>query len=116
MRRVGVFPGAERAGSGVVVDHVYGGLLGARPRPVDADVQAHQVLLLVRAEALVLVDEATGPHRADLPADVLGLGRGQLVGVRLRLLLRDPLIERLALLLLGGRVAEALAGGPLLRR
>ena len=76
-RRRGVAPTgrvSRVADVGLVVDDVDGGLLGARAGAVDADVLADQVLLLVGAEALVLVDQPAGALGADLAADVLGLG------------------------------------------
>ena len=93
-----------------------GGLLGARTRAVDADVLTDHVLLLVGADPLVLVDEPSGAQVADLAGDVLDVAVRLLVGVRLRLLLRDALVEGLAELLLERRVAVALGDRPLLRR
>ena len=66
-------------------------------------------------DALVGVDQAPGPAVADLAVVdevVVVLG----VRVRVGLLLADPLVDGLAVLLLPGRVAVALAGGVLLGR
>jgi hypothetical protein len=95
---------------------VDGGLLGARAGPVDAHVLADEVALLIGPDAGVLVHQPAGTLGADLPADVLGLEGGLLVGVRLRLLLGEPLVEGLPQLLLEGRVAVTLGDRPLLGR
>ena len=93
----------------VVGDDVHGRLLGGGGGAVDADVGADQLALGVLAVALVRVDQAAGALGADLAVvEVLvvlvRLGLG--VRVRLLLLLRDPLLERLAGGLLVRRVAE----------
>ena len=101
---------------------MHGRLLGTRSGAVDADVGADQAGFGVLVGALVRVDEPTGPLVPDLVVAVLvrrcrlGLLLGRLVGVRLRFLLGDPLLEGLALRLLRRRVAEALGGRVLLRR
>ena len=93
-----------------------GGLLGARRGAVDPDVGADHAGLGVLVRALVGLDEPAGPLVADLVVVVLvrrdrvGSLLGLDVRIRLRLLLGDPLLEGLAGGLLGGRVAEALAG------
>src|SRR3712207_2964 len=94
-------------------DHVHGGLLGRRAGTVDADVEGERVALAVPVGTLVRGDQPARALGTDLTVvDVLDdLG----VGVGLGLLLRDALVEGLALALLGGGVAEALARRPRLR-
>src|SRR4051812_26963452 len=84
-----------RRSGAVLLDDVHGGLLGARRRTVDADVLGDQVLLLVRTEPLILGDQSARPSGADLTTHVLRRLRGRLVGVGLRLLLGQPLVESL---------------------
>src|SRR5437879_6081002 len=79
----------------LVVDDVHGGLLGARGRAVDADVLGVQLAVVVTVRTLVGGDQAAGAVRADLrAADVLTV-----LGVRVdvRVLLGDPLVQRLPL-------------------
>ena len=63
---------------------------------VDADVLPDQVLLVVRAEALVLVDQATGAGAPTSPPTSSVSASRPRVGVRLGLLLGDALVQRLA--------------------
>ena len=98
---------------------MHGRLLGGGGGAVDPDVVADQARLGVLPRALVRVDEPAGALGADLAVvqvlvvlEALGLG----VRVGLLLLLGDALLERLAGGLLVRRVAEALAGRPVLAR
>jgi hypothetical protein len=81
---------------------------------VDADVLGDQLVLVVTVRALVRRHQAAGAFDADLgTADVLAVLR---VGIDVRLLLGDPLVERLPLHRFVGRRTESFARGPLLRR
>src|SRR5690349_5787442 len=93
-----------RRGS-LVLDDVNGGLLGGRGAVVDADVLGGE---------LVAAHQPTGAAATDLVV-VRQVG-GVVVRVDVRLLLLDPLVDRLPVLLLPGRVAVALGGRPLLGR
>src|ERR1035438_2218500 len=85
---------------------------------VDADIAREQVRLLAGMRPLILRDQAAGPgiglviSEAVVVLVVLGLR----VGVWLRLLLGQQLVERLARLRLRQRRAETLPGRPPVRR
>jgi Na+/H+ antiporter NhaA len=110
----------------VLVGDVDGRFLGARRARVDSDVAGDEVGLGVRMRPLVLGDQAAGPGVGDVAFGqqfVLGvvvlvvLGRfffpARLrIGVDVRLLLGEELIQRLARLFLGQRGAVPLAGRP----
>ena len=87
---------------------MHGGLLGRGRGAVDADVVGGELVGAARR------DQPAGPTVTDLV--VHGELGGVVVRVRLGLLLADPLVDGLAVLLLPGRVAVALAGGVLLGR
>ena len=103
----------------VVRNDVHGRFLGGGGGTVDADVRPDQVRLVVLAEPFVGATSRPARSVAHLAVvqvlgalEAFGLG----VRVRLRLLLRDPLVERLAGSLFVRRVAEPLRGRPVLRR
>ena len=108
----------------VFVLNVDGGFFGARGAAVDPDVMRDEVLLVVRMGPLVVCDQAAGPGlRLVVPPQVVGAAvlvvvvlAAAGIRVRVRLLLGEQLVERLAFLLLLGRCAEALAGRPLVGR
>ena len=99
---------------------MYGGFFRRGCRPVDADVVGDHVLLGVLAEPLVEVDQAAGALVADLAVVEVLVGVLPALGLQVRiglgLLLRDPLVERLARSLFVRRVAEPLPGRPVFSR
>ena len=75
---------------------MHGGLFGAGRGTIDADILANQLLLLVRTDAAIGIDEPTGALGANLSVVkhiVIDFG----VRIGLRLLLALPLLDRLAL-------------------
>ena len=85
----------------------------ARARTVDADVLTDELRVNVFAKSLVGSNQAPRALSADLAVvEILTVGLG--VWVHVRLLLRDALIEVLALPRLVGGRTESFAGRPLL--